>query len=230
VKKMAVFVEGQTELLFVERLLLEITDGKSLHIVTYRLKGDELKRLSLSDPSSDLHYYVQIVDCTSDGRVKSAILERYDGLVSAGFGVIVGMRDVYPDFEFSKIPQLRMGLQTRLRTKPVRVLFVLAVMELEAWFLAEYTHFPRIHPRLTVERIKAALGFDASVDDLQRRKHPAQDLNNIYRLEGLDYTKQRANALRTVEALDWDEVYLRLGARFDDVKNMVECFEEFLSP
>ena len=36
------------------------------------------------------------MNCGQDERVKSDIIERYDGLIASGYQVIVGVRDVYP--------------------------------------------------------------------------------------------------------------------------------------
>jgi hypothetical protein len=66
--------------------------------------------------------------------------------------------------------------RTFIRTSLIPVDFVLAVMEIEAWFLAETTHYARIDPAITMAAIKSTLGFDPENDDLQRRPSPAEDL------------------------------------------------------
>ena len=38
--------------------------------------------------------------------------------------------------------------------------FILAIMEIEGWFLAETTHYGRIDPAITVAAIKETLKFD----------------------------------------------------------------------
>jgi hypothetical protein len=62
-------------------------------------------------------------------------------------------------------------------------------MEIEAWFLAEFSHFPRLDSDLTLETIRSNFGFDPSVDDMQLRNHPSQDIHRIYSLVGLEYKK-----------------------------------------
>ena len=55
-------------------------------------------------------------------------------------------------------------------------------MEIEAWFLAEHTHFAKISPTITRDAIFSALRFDPEKDDLQARPTPAdacRDLDNI---------------------------------------------------
>jgi len=212
-----------------DKILIGYVELKALRIARMRLDGKKMRRIEVEDASAEQRYYVQIVDCAGDQRVKSAICERYTGLVDAGFQAIVGIRDVYPDCAYERILELRRGLASRIRTKPVRVLFVLAVMEIEAWFLAEHRHFAKIHPGLTPTRIKGELGFDPSKDDMQLREHPAADLDCIYRLGGERYGKQKDTALRTIDALDYADIYLRFGEQFPDIQRLVECLDVFLT-
>jgi hypothetical protein len=127
------------------------------------------------------------------------------------------------------LPNLRTGLRYRLRTKPISVDFVLGVMEIEAWFLAEHTHFSRIHPRLSVSRIAAIHGFDPSVEDMQLRDHPALDLDTVYSLEGLAYKKTGGQIQRTVGALDYAEMYLEHKAKFPDFEVFMRVIDQFFS-
>ena len=107
------------------------------------------------------------------------------------------------------------------------VLFVLGVMEIEAWFLAEHTHFQRIHPDLEPNRINAKLGFNPSSDDMQMRTHPTEDLRNIYALENLAYNKTRNKVQRTIEVLDYADIYLSHRSKFPDVAMLMTKLDEF---
>ncbi len=233
-KKMAIFVEGETELRFIDRLLREIANEKNLQIVLVRASGGARSVrmydvVSDSGSGSDKKFYIRIVNSGTDNRVGSDIRDNYEALINLGFSAIIGVRDVYPDFSLADLPNLRTGLCYRLRTKPVSVDFVLGVMEIEAWFLAEYTHFSRIHPRLSVSRIAAIHGFDPSVDDMQLRDHPAIDLHNAYLLEGLAYQKTGGQIQRTVEALDYGDMYLEHKAKFPDFAVFMRVIDQFFS-
>lgn len=162
------------------------------------------------------------------GRQKPSDVPYYEGLMNEGFSVIIGVRDVYP-LLLSDLPKLRTGLCYQLKTKPVSVDFVLGVMEIEAWFLAEHTHFPRIHPKLAASRIAAMHGFDPSVDDMQLRTHPALDLHNAYSLEGFAYQKRGSQIERTVEALDYAEMYLEHKTKFPDFAVFMRVIDQFFS-
>lgn len=234
-KKLAVFVEGQTEQLFIERLLEQVAGKSNITIEKRQALGGQsgkrrLKLVEASAPNSDHRYFAQIVDCGSDNRVKSDIRDRYEGLVAQGFETIVGVRDVFPDATYTDIPLLRSGLRLYIKTSPVEVKFVLGVMEIETWFIAEHTHLQKLHSSLTPSLIKSRLGFDPSTDDIQLRPHPAMDLDNIYRLAGLKYAKDKNTVQRTVSVLDYDRIYLELPSKLPDLKTLVDTINNFLTP
>ena len=234
-KKMAIYVEGETELRFIDRLIREIANEKNLRIVLERAfgGGDRIARtydvVADSGSGDDKNFYLRIINSGTDNRVGSDIRDNYEALMNAGFSVIIGVRDVYP-LLLEDLPSLRSGLRYyQLKSESVSVDFVLGVMEIEAWFLAEHTHFPRIHPRLSASRIAALHGFDPSVDDMQLRPHPAIDLHNAYSLEGLAYQKTGSQIQRTVEALDYAEMYLEHKAKFPDFAVFMRVIDQFFS-
>jgi len=233
-KKFAVFVEGQTEQFFIEHLLDQVAGRKSIAIEKRQAYGGQttkrkLKLIQAAATNSDYKYYVQIVDCGSDNRVKSDVVENYEGLVRQGFEAIIAVRDVYPEFTHAEIPKLRNGLRYGVKTKPVEVTFILGVMEIETWFIGEATHFERMDASLTVPHIRTELGFDPSADDIQLRAHPAKDLHAIYCLAGLAYNKSRNNIQRTVNVLDYDRIYMELGSRIPDLGLLNEAIDQFLA-
>ena len=229
--KLAIFVEGQTEQIFAEKLVTEIAGAANVQIKKLKTRGSA-KNMTLVEArafDSGAEYFVLIVDCGHDRKVHADIVERYDWLVGAGYQAIIGIRDVRPH-KRDDIPRLREGLRYRLKTDPISPVFVLAIMETEAWFLAEHTYFASIHAALTVDRIKTELGFDPSTDDMQLRNHPSGDLDSIYFIEQLVYDKSKANVKRTVNALDFDRVRTEIGAKFTDLQTLVDCVDRFLSP
>ena len=159
-RRLAIFVEGLTEELFVERFLTETTRNRGVRIEKLRASGGKVAkrsftRVTSSADSPHLKVYVLIVNCGADNRVKSEISDQYDSLVAKGYKTIIGIRDAYPQAKkFTEVPNLRKSLAYKIRPKPCDVIFVLAVMEIEAWFISEHTHFPRISAKLTLEQIK----------------------------------------------------------------------------
>lgn len=232
-KKLAIFVEGQTEQIFAEALVLEVAGAKNVIVEKRKAVGGATarRRIRLIEAvgvPTDQRYFVLIVDCGSDGSVRSDIGEQYDSLVRQGYQRIIGIRDVYP-FAHSEIPKLERGFRYKLKTSPITVDLVFAVMEIEAWFLSEYTHFERFHVGLTPERIRLALGFDPSLDDMESRPHPAADLHDVYALVGRAYKKTRSHVQRTVDLLDYANLYCNLAGKISSLGFLVSHLDAFLS-
>jgi hypothetical protein len=233
-RKIAIFVEGQTELLFVDRLVQEIAKHSGLAIehaegwggASRARRWNVLKRHKVQ-PYHE--YYMLIVNCGGDSKVKSDILERYHGLKESGYSVILGLRDVYGQFRYEDVTRLRLELNTGLPRSEPTVELLLAIMEIEAWLLAEHTHFARMSPELTPKRIQDKLHFDLERDDLQKRWHPAEDLDRIYQIAGLRYTKQRANLERTLELIDYNYFISHAARRFRDAERLIEVLSNQFS-
>ena len=100
-KKLAFFVEGQTELLFIKKLLLEVAGTKNIVIDSQKFIGNVGKKatylITASSKVSTEEYYVLITDCTGDTRVQSAVIDHYPTLVKQGYSMILGLRDLYPN-------------------------------------------------------------------------------------------------------------------------------------
>ncbi len=230
-KKMAIFVEGYTEVVFVLKLILEIA-GDRVMIEHKELRGGArnartMKTLSITKLKTDQDYFVVIFDCGGDEQVKTRINDEYSSLVKAGHSRIVGIRDIRGKFTHNDIPKLESTLPKYLKTLPIQVQFILAIMETEAWFLAETSHFPKIDPHITVEAIKEVLGFDPENDDMEQRLTPSNDLNDCYGIGGKTYEKRHVQ--NTVEALDFARMYLELPLKFPYLKQLVDSINEFLA-
>ena len=143
--KLAVFVEGYTEIVFVEKLFEEIAGAAQVLIERRKIRGGGSVRRTFAlvraaKPHSGQKYFVMIVDFGGDRLVKERILEEHKNLTDAGYTQIIGLRDVRPAFTHAEIPKLEVGLQKCIKTTLIPVEFILAI---EAWFLAESTHSRR---------------------------------------------------------------------------------------
>ena len=230
-KKMAIFVEGYTEVVFVMKLIIEIA-GNRVIIEHKELRGGgrnqrTMKTLSLTKPKTDQVYYVLIFDCGGDEQVKTRIYEEYPTLVKAGHIRIIGIRDIRGKLTHEDIPRLEANLPKFLKTNPIQVQFILAIMETEAWFLAETDHYARIDPSITLGEIRTKLGFDPEKDDMQQRLTPSNDLNDCYAIGGKTYLKGKNQI--TVEALDFARIYLELPLKFPYLSQLVNSIDEFLT-
>ena len=230
---MAIFVEGLTEQYFVHKLLMNIISVHRLEIKCDKRKSgnNRLNLVNLNRPSSassSKEYFVLLYDSGQDEQVKSIIKDNYDSLVSNGYQKIVGLRDVYPN-KITDIPFIEKHMQYGMKTSPVSPKIILAKMEIEAWFLAEVTHFARIHRNLTIGSIVNHLNFDPTNGNVEHRPHPSADIDSVYHLEGLAYSKKYNSISRTVEALDYPELYLNIRNRVTCLNDFVQEIDSFFS-
>ena len=230
--KLAVFVEGYTEAVFVEELIEQIAGRNRVLIEQRKIYGGSKSRrrmrlVKAAKSETGEKYYALIFDCGGDKEVKTRILEEHNNLTNNGYLKIIGIRDVRPDFTYAEIPKLETNLPKDVKTSLIPVQFILAIMEIEAWFLAEVTHFPAIDPSITVQAIKATLGFDPANEDMQQRTFPSDDLNNCYAIGGKSYLKH--NAKDTVDALDFILIYMELCNKFSYLKKLIVSIDAFLN-
>lgn len=233
-KKLAIFIEGYTELLFMDRLISEIGGEHKVIIEQRQIQGGgksglvprTMTTIKAAKTGSDQRYLVLLLDCGGDLQVKTRILEEHANLTRDGYTKIIGIRDVRPKFSYSDVPQLEAGLRKYIKTSLIPVEFILSIMEIEAWFLAEFNHFPKIDPLITVEAIKNNLGFDPEHDDISLRPEPRADMEAAYAIGGKSYTKG-TNA--TINALDYPYLYVSLPHKIPYLKRLGDCIDDFFS-
>jgi hypothetical protein len=229
--RLAVFVEGYTEVVFVEKLIEEIAGRNDVIIEHREIRGGSRARRTMrlikaARPRTDERFFVLILDCGGDEPVKARIREEHESLSKKGYSAIIGLRDVRPKFTHADVPKLEALLPRYIKTSLIPVVFILAIMEIEAWFLTESTHFGKIDPLITVAAIKATLGFDPENEDMEQRSAPADDLNNCYQIGGKGYVKH--NAQDTVDALDYAIIYLEFPKKHKYVSRLVSTIDSFL--
>jgi hypothetical protein len=232
VKKIAFFVEGLTERLFIEKLLKEFFSLKNIVIDVKQIRGGSSHPITITSivtpsPITTQQIYILIYDCGGDSNVRSYIQEQRESLINSGYLKIIGIRDVYP-LTHSEIYKLTYGLNFGLPQKPIPIKFIIPIMETEAWFLSEHTHFPRINPSLTNTLIKSNLTFDPSNDNLELIYHPSEELNKCYNLVGESYNKTEASLTRTVNALDYAEVFYECYNRVPSLKLLTDEIDNIL--
>ena len=233
-KKCAIFAEGGTEQAFAKRLFYEIAEKNSIQIERIKVKGKKSSRtgtrIDITASTGTERYFVVIYDCTGDGQVKTDIEDRYEGLCRAGYQSIIGIRDVLGQFTAADAPALGRALYHGLRQTPIKTVMVLAIMEIEAWFVAEHTHFGRINTSLNMSHVQSIVGFDPSVEPerVETIQRPADDLNRIYQLVGDRYEKLASSTQRTIEALDCTQVYFALRDKVSALGPLITAIDLFL--
>jgi hypothetical protein len=240
-KKMAIFVEGETESEFLSRLLKEIAGRKHISIKTFKLSGGKNKskrflRLVGESVPNTPKYEVFIYISSTDNRVASDILEQKEELERQGFEHILGLRDLRGDKGHKKLTLddlPRMELVSKLikkRCLPLKAQMVIAVMEIETWFLAEINHYKCVDNNLTQAVVCSNnnLGFNPCTDDLTLRPEPAEDLKHLYQIVGKSYTKSASHRTRTIECLDYDYMYLTLQFKIKKLQELISEIDGFL--
>lgn len=219
-KRAAIFVEGQTEAVFVRALLQEMAGARGVSFLGEKQFGGVFQQEYRSE-NTGAEFEVLIANCCNDGKVVSSIRERYISLVAAGYQLILGLRDLFP-FTPGDLARLQTGMASVMPTGGIPAHVVVAVAEVEAWFIEEVTHFARVHIDLTEEAIEHATGYKLSDRVAETLPHPADTLDKAYQIVGFSWKKRLNQVERTVQSLDYDFL---LG----DVPNHSASFTEFIA-
>ena len=202
-KKVAIFTEGQSEQIFVRHFLEEKIGWEKISFRCIRLHANALHDVPFSYCSPNADVYFLLVNVGNDEKVLSAIKEREKDLFRRGYEKIIALRDMYSESYCRRSARLisdsvtemflnhwRSTVQTM--SEPSKISLQVAIMELEAWFLGMYCIFERVDSSLSVDYIESELGFNLrSVDPQREFFHPADTLNSIFRLIGLQYGKSK---------------------------------------
>ncbi|PTB26385.1 hypothetical protein C9I56_23350 [Paraburkholderia caribensis] len=234
--KIAFFVEGKTEMLLIERMIEQFARPNPVYIKMMEARGGgkdgrvplSYKAIGITKQQNNEQFYVLICDCGGEDNVKPRIDEEHKNLHEQGYELIIGIRDVRPKFGIATLPSLKVIMNTAIDKNLIPVRFILPLAEVEAWFLSEHTHFPRIHPSITAQTISQTLGFNPAADDMTIRSNPADDLDDCYRIGNRAYNKSKAK--RTINALDMNEVRANLPNRIPELKKLVKTVENFFNP
>ncbi len=232
-KKIAFFVEGQTEQVFINRLIKEIIGYKNLTVLLKKISGgtNAPKREFVRNYSIPLksEFTALIYDCGSDNRVKSEILDNINSLREAGYTNIIGLRDLYP-LSIEELPRLEKGLKYLpypLKKKDYPFDIIIAVREVETWFLAESSHFLKVDKKLTGRFIEKHLGFNPDMVNPISREHPSEDINRIYKLIGRSYTKKYWQVEKLVNRLDFYKIRKDIRFKIPALNELITTIEKF---
>lgn len=199
-KKVAIFMEGQGELVFVRQLAFLIFGYEGVSFECFELHANSQRVVPYAHTSSQALIHIQFVNVNNDSSVISAIKEREAGLFKAGFDAVFGLRDMYSE-EYSRrsnavdqtVIQEFVSAHNQVAqqmSRPAQIHFFFAVMELEAWILGMYKLFEKIDSRLTVQYIEEKLEYNLQTLDPQSYfYHPAKNLDDILKLSGSSYNK-----------------------------------------
>ena len=244
-KKIAIFVEGETELEFVSEFLKEVAGQKHISIEVYKFFGGgksgtrRQQKLLINPSTTGKKYYALIYVSGTDNQVNSDILRKISTLKIQGFSRVLGLKDLRGEqhgktMGLADLPRMELASKVVERQcLPLPVHIVIAVMEIETWFLAETHHYTCIDERLTENMVRSSfniLDFNPYEEDLpSTRPEPAEDLKKLYQLVGKSYSKKEKHRIRTVECLDYDEIRSNLKNRIVKLGEFVSVIDNFLT-
>lgn len=231
-RKLAIFVEGQTEQIFIKRLIEEIAGKKNLTIQLDRLQGGaSAPRVAIDEiligSQEETKYYVLIRDSSNDSRVVSDVKDNIYNLEREGFEKVIGLRDLYP-IALDELGDVEFSSNHVIPKNSIAFNIVVAVREIETWFLAEINHYEQIHNDLNLNEIKNQLNIDLELIDIEMIEHPSVTLHEIYSIVGRAYNKSRRHVERTVNALDMENTYLNLRGNLNSLATLINEIDDFL--
>lgn len=213
-RKVALFVEGDTELFLIERLLLEIAGYHNLRIELFKQQAGILHKYGVrGDSSEDIKTEVMLANCSTDSKVKSLIIEQGPKLVSKGFNAIIGLLDLYPkrNDEFDRLKQ---GVNSGLDKIGIYAEIFVSVQEVEAWIINEENHYYNIDKSLCLDLIRERFQIDVTSNSIENKiHHPAKFLGQIYGMAGIQWNKKQDEIHRTIDAIDWSNFYCNVRER-----------------
>lgn len=226
--KIAIFVEGYTELELIQRIINYICADKGLIVEIKEQKSKILHNVSIqTSPKSDISHYILLVNCCTDTQVKSQIISQYISLQNSGYSRVIGLRDVYP-MNHTHIPKMQSMLAKGIQIQSMPVDIILAILEIETWFIGELSHFARLTPPVSSDDVSSVLnqlGINLSSQSVDNIDHPAQTLDSIYQKSGLRYKKKMPQISRTVNALCMKSLFTNTRALSPSLDKLLSCIE-----
>ena len=235
--KVAIFTEGQSELIFVRELLLKLVDASRMWLQCLELLSHRFSDVEFEHRCPDPEVFFLLVEVHGDEGVLTSIKEREINLIGkGGYQRVIGLRDMYCKQYREKSPgkiddrvsamiieNCKLVIQDMCHNDRIKIHF--AIMELEAWFLAMYNLFEKINSLLSAGYIKNNTGIDLKAKDPEREFYrPSQEVDIILNLCGMEYKKKRSqieNIARKMTATDL------VDARQNDrCKHLGEFLEE----
>lgn len=245
-KKIAIFVEGETELEFVSQFLLELAGQNNITINQYKYKGggrnipQRIAYFTGNIPASDEKFQANIYVSSKDESVNTDIKEQAETLYQSGFERVIGLRDLRgqkPDgqpFRLTDLPRIELANTfVEAQCQPLQAKIIIAVMEIETWFLAETTHYAHIGRILTENYVKGKVGelgfnpYDDNIDALTKIAEPTEALKAVYQLATRDYSKKKKTRLRTINRLDYANLYLHTRHRLTKLDDFITELDDF---
>lgn len=211
INRMALFVEGQAEQIFVREMLLRRYEynADEVCICCLKLVAERLEASEYDYGNSEAPCKFLIINAGNDNKVLSAMLRRRKRLVDEGYMLILGLRDMYcrlyrelspqivdPKLNQSIISAARQQIEDANVTE-VKIDF--AIMEVETWMLALLDKW-----RGSLSD-KDVLKFFNPQDPVEDIYHPAEVVKDITGITGVPYDKHSSQVNAIMSGIEWQD-------------------------
>ena len=201
------FVEGQTELVFVREFLSKWFgyDSNLIGFDCYYLFKNEFRDVAYTFGSVESENYYMLVNVGNDYSVLSKIRDRMHHLENLGYQLVIGLRDMYSaqyikDAHGRRIDDAVTQLHVEAAKEQIaemdmeeKVAFHFAIMEVEAWLLGMPRFLQAVDERLTPESVFQSTGINLADNPETTFFHPAAELAKIYEIAGKKYDKHETD-------------------------------------
>jgi len=239
--KIAIFVEGQSEQIFLREILLRLFlyDVNLLSFECVKLHAGKNEKAHYpfgNSKTSKIHFLILNVE--NDEKVLREIRDQEKNMFKKGYSKIIGLRDMYSGMYERKSKQINDEISKRLiencnseikkMSMPNKISFHFAIMELEAWWLSMFTLFEKIDSSLTVDAINEKFGF--KLDEIDPEKyffHPYPELKSILKSVGKSYNKKEGDVESVISHFTLQDI--ETGISNDRCNSLRVFYEEIKS-
>ena len=228
-RRIKLVVEGQTERIFVEKLIEVVAGAMPYRLELKEYRGGVVKVTGFRGNSDAPDVEIELIDVGNDEQVRTFLEDRLAGFIGAGATSVYGLRDVFAgknrrdvDVEINRQSDSQLSDRYGI---PVRIF--LANREIEAWFLSCPEFLVEIHPELTIQNIREKLKLDLLAIDPESIERPAVVMNSIYELVGLKYRKRAGQTHAMVAFFDFSCIYLIARERVPSLGEFLDAVDGF---
>lgn len=208
--KYAFFVEGQTERIFLEKFIAEYFTFPAAVSESKKIVGDNIVSIRINSHSKNTGLYFLIYDVGNDERVATQMIEKVRNMVETqNYKMIFGLRDLYPNPRNKKseiVKQINNEFEKTGFMNNLKI--VIAVMEIESWFLSDCDVFSKINNVLTTDNIFAQLELNLQDSNPEDFDKPSNIIDKILRLIGDRYEKTESDSYKIISRLDFCKLCL----------------------
>lgn len=209
--KIALFVEGQAEQIFIREMLLRrfAYNADDLQICCLRLIAEKLEPAEYDYGKEDALNHFLIINAGNDNKVLSVMLRRHAGLISKGYQMIIGLRDMYSRFyreQSASVVNQKLNKEIisaarqQIKDKDVtNVKIHFAIMEVETWMLAMLDKWKGA---LSKDDISKYFNLDSNLEEIF---HPSEVVKALTGLYGPAYDKHSSQVNSIMANISWED-------------------------